>query len=96
MSNFYTNNNIENLLHYNNLSKNNNFNHICFGCIVIFIILFITYDFCTKKYNKLIKKEKKKTCTTCQGNKNIVKEEHNNLILKYETENFKEIFNKSD
>lgn len=101
MSNFYMNNNIENLLNYNNAIKSNNINHILFGIIVISIILYLVYDlFSWKNKKKNITFENnnlqknRKGCTTCQSNK--VKEEQNNLILKYETENFKEIFNKSE
>lgn len=95
MSNFYPNNNIENLLNYNNLQRQNLNHHICFGCILGSVILFIIYDlYKTKLPNKIIKNNKK-SCTTCQGNKNN-EEDNNNLILKYETKNFREIFNKSE
>lgn len=97
MSNFYPNNNIENLLNYNNLQRQNINHHICFGCILVSLILFIIYDLYNKKSYKsstTTQINKKKSCTTCQGNTN--NEEHDNLILKYETKNFREIFNKSE
>lgn len=111
MSNFYNNNNynIDNFLNYDSMYKNNFSNlfyqHICFASIFLFIIIYLIYDYfrCKKKSN--IVKKKKRACTSCQYNnhfgkndkniKNTQKEENNNLILKYETENFKEVFNKS-
>lgn len=107
MANFYSNNNnIDNFLNYDSIYKNNLNNmfyqHICFASIFLFIIIYMIYDYfhCKQKSN-LETTKKKKTCTSCKYNNskntntNTQKEENNNLILKYETENFKEVFNKS-
>lgn len=106
MSNFYPNNNIENLVFYGNQRQNIN-HHICFGCILVSIILFMLYDFYqNRKKNRKsksnnIQSKLGKSCTSCnknnsQSKKDDNQEEHNNLILKYETENFREIFNKTE
>lgn len=103
MSNFYNYNNIDNLLNYNELQNNKNYQHICFGCVTLGVILYIVYDIILLQKQKEKQQQKNKqnfihnktkACTTC--NKNNKNEESNNLILKYETENFKEIFNKND
>lgn len=101
MSNFYPNNNIENLVFYGNQKQNIN-HHICFGCILVSVILFMFYDFYKNRKINIQSKSNNmnlklgKSCTSCNKNKNDNQEEHNNLILKYETENFREIFNKSN
>lgn len=103
MSNFYNyNNNIDNLLNYTDIQNHKNYQHICFGCITLGIILYIAYDMILIQKQKQKQNQKKiqkqdithtrgKACTSC-NKKNI---QTNNLILKYETENFKEIFNKN-
>lgn len=98
MSNFYPNNNIENIVFYGKQGQSIN-NHICFMCILVLVILFMIYDFYK---NRKSPEKKLKSCNSCNKNKNINEnenineEKHNNLILKYETENFREIFNKSE